>query len=250
MAAKIAREACDRLFANSTAQSADVVKELLRQRQVGFLGMDPDFRVELLLCNEMVGDASDERLRKAVLACLPTADNDFSMAVSLRKLLDVSKAHVFKYGTRGAQGACASVQRCLGKMVEGETPPLKEYATCPIMTEVVARLPFFIRIQMSEDGETPAHELYGARALAEKFKAFQECHGNGTAMLEHASEFEIFSHLMQDDHRVAFATIVKDLHAKAKGSIHAAGIGKSAKAAKAGGKASDPAISSAMDMFK
>lgn len=105
--------------------------------------LDPNFKLELALIEELVGERSERRLRDIILDKMPSASKATSPREVATSLQVLQSTESFKLATRAAQEKVRAALALVSALAEDRTPDLQAASECSFLSDTVAAFQFF-----------------------------------------------------------------------------------------------------------
>ena len=232
---KVARNEFQKLVKASGAVGAEQLAEVVKNNSADMLTFDPLFGVELALYAVLCGSGSEERLKRDIMAFMPTKDEAKTPPQVSNHLQQLVAKETFKFASKGAQGKVTTIQRYIGRLVDDRAPNMEAGADCDVVKEIISTFQHFVRFDRGkkEKGVVTGWEALEQIALNVKNKV-----DKGQAKTGDVQPLVVYSWLVPSAHKERIDALVKTVK-DASGAV----FGK-ASASKKGAKAAGSAAHS------
>ena len=200
MAAKTARTTCNEKFDTGDVQSSDQVTATLKTHLPSLTSIDRTFDVEDSIMRAVTGTMAERRLIEAMRDCMPTMENGREPAAALQKIAELSTKPVFKYSTRSVQGKLITIQKALGRIVDGRAPDMTDICKDPDLRDVASLFQFFVRVHHAHpSGSGPGKTIAGRQALAHLYHSIKSKIDDPAVKRSTLGPLKIYGYLLPDD---------------------------------------------------
>jgi hypothetical protein len=195
--AEVARKVANDMVQGDVQSCGNFLREMLLQKQVLLMSMDPTFNIEIAFFIAMSGTGGEQRLEQEVLLCLPSLANPFTVTTSVQKLTSLADGQLYRFTSRSAQGAFGVVRELMAAMEAGRSPNVGACQGTPFLRQVAQLLPYFCKETVAAGSADAAKVLWGADAISHKFTVVSALvAGDGKYDFDTLAPFHIFSWLM------------------------------------------------------
>lgn len=191
-AAAAARSRLETAVKDADVVTGDLVSHAMTKAGPDLLVIDPTFRIEMAIVDELVSDATGTRVMNAILACLPEAGKHLEPETSAQKLHAFATSPGFALVDRQAQERVKVVQIVINSLVEQRPPDLSEVLKSTYMQPFVLRLQFFVKDPSGKVGN-------GIKALHELLAAGTAKSAAGTAVVGDIAPLRTYMWLLEND---------------------------------------------------
>ena len=194
---RLVRQQAFNLLDGQPWTSGEDLVELMVDKQLLFVQMDPSFGVDLEFFRAMSGEVGTLVLQERILQCLPSdGKQDLTLGACAEMLRNLMSSDVYRFCNASAKGSLAMVKDIIGALQMKVAPPLSLAKGNEFYEKVVASLAFFI--SHSPPGAQAASDVtYGKPAVDAKFQRLLDMDAKKEAVkLEDLAEFNMYSFLL------------------------------------------------------
>ena len=245
---KTARDALSTAIVAEKAYDADSLNQLVAQKMKDLKALDPQAKLTAAIIRMITGEGAASRMQASLLELFPSQGEWKDPATVLQQITHVMASRVFQLAPRETRAQTTTVKNMIVKIVDKQTPDLKDAMKNTFTKVFVDRLRFFIRVKVGGDGEK--HVLHGTAGLQALYESLQAKRDKGVLKHEETKIFETFEWLMDP----ALKEKVKVLRQALTQETVAAGMaklkGKALRDKNTKTEPNDKHRQAAVDMFK
>ena len=204
-AASIARATVQTSIATSAPENGEQLKQVVQERQLGWLGLDREFVVELALLQSVFGGGAKTRLKQKLLEAMWSQAAPKTPSESLPILERALHAAEYKPASESYQGKFTTLVTILGRIVYGRPPCCETAAMDDRLKDAVLKLPFFVEHQQAASSSGEARTVWGAAALILKYDGVKDKCDAGSASMEDVTPFHVFGYLAKPEDQPKYA---------------------------------------------
>lgn len=192
----------------SMALTGDLVAHHLEKATADLLVLDPTFKVEVAMIEELVGGGSGTRMIDAILRCLPSDATHYEPEASAQRLHALVSSPGFCISARACQEKVKVAQTLVNTLVEGRCPDFSA-TNGTALHAVRARFHFFLKVGGPSGSQ--AKLVNGADAVAPMLVDVAAKVDGGTATMTDLLPLHQFAWLFDQKQKQTAEKLCKDV---------------------------------------